>query len=214
MTIPVNGLDIKITFGSFCFIIHHHKKVNMHAIKTDVSKSGHLYARASRHLALIFLISLPLATAQSPAAEAPVVINLKQFKVLKGANGEPKFTDASLVLPGDVIEYRAVYTNRGAVPLSVIATLPVPESAEYVKDSAKSKSNLAHSVALKDLQFASEPLMKKTITSSGATLLQAVPYADYRFVRWDLSAIPAGSSVEVSIRAMISTQLDTEGSTK
>lgn len=170
--------------------------------------------RVAFHLALAILVSLTLAPALTHAADAPITINLKQFKVLKGVNGEPKFTDASLVLPGDVLEYRATYTNRGSVPLSVTATLPVPDNVEYVKDSAKSKANLAHSVALKDLQFASEPLMKKTISSSGVTLMQAIPYADYRFVRWDLSALAPGTSVEVSIRAMVSVNLDAESTPK
>jgi uncharacterized repeat protein (TIGR01451 family) len=149
-----------------------------------------------------------LAHAAEPVAgaktQSPIVITLKQFKVTKETNGEAKFVDASIVVPGDVLEYRATYTNRGNVPLSVVANLPVPQSVEYVKDSAKAKSNIPHAVAQKDGQFTSEPIMKKTVSAAGATLYQPVPYATYRFVRWDLGSMAPGTSVEVSIRAKVS----------
>jgi len=98
------------------------------------------------------LLTMPLdhlAHAAEPTAKgpSPIVITLKQFKVVKEANGETKLVDGTIVVPGDVLEYRAIYTNRGTVPLSVVASLPVPESVEYVKDSAKSKGNIPHTVA-------------------------------------------------------------------
>ena len=143
-------------------------------------------------------------------SKAPIVVRLKQFKVVKDAKGEPKLIDASLVLPGDVIEYQATYSNRGLTPLTVTATLPVPESVEYVKDSAKTSANLPHTVALKDSQFAQEPLVRKTTASGGAALTQQVPYAQYRFVRWDLGKLMPGASTEVSIRAQVSQTLEGE----
>jgi hypothetical protein len=41
---------------------------------------------------------------------------------------------------------------------------------------------------------------------------QAVPYAEYRFVRWDLGKLAPGKSAEVSIRAQVSQNLPEEGS--
>lgn len=164
--------------------------------------------RAVAASALVVLSSgWSVAQAAEPAAAAkaqsPIVVSLKQFKVVKDANGEAKYVDGSIVVPGDVLEYRATYTNRGSVPLAVVANLPVPESVEYVKASAKAKGNIVHTVAQKDGQFAAEPLMKRTVTASGATLMQPVPYAAYRFVRWDLGSMAPGSSVEVSIRTKV-----------
>jgi hypothetical protein len=86
--------------------------------------------------------------------------------------------------------------------------LPVPESVEYVKNSARSPNNVPHTVALKDSQFAPEPLQKKVSMSGGATVTQPVPYAEYRFVRWDLGKLAPGSSAEVSIRAQVAQNLD------
>jgi uncharacterized repeat protein (TIGR01451 family) len=149
----------------------------------------------------------PLAWAaddQAPAlSQSPIVVSLKQFKVTIDAKGTSKLGDASVVLPGDVIEYQATYSNRGASALAVTATVPVPEAVEYQKDSAKSKPSLPHVVALKDSLFAQEPLVKKVTMAGGATLAQPVPYADYRFVRWDLGRLLPNTSVEVSIRAKV-----------
>jgi uncharacterized repeat protein (TIGR01451 family) len=142
--------------------------------------------------------------------KVPIVVKLKQFKVVKDAKGEPKLMDASLVLPGDVIEYQATYSNRGLTPLSVTATLPVPESVEYVKESAKSSTSLPHTVALKDSQFAQEPLVRRVTETGGAAVTQQVPYAQYRFVRWDLGKLMPGASIEVSIRAQVAQNLEGE----
>jgi len=143
--------------------------------------------------------------------QQPIVVNLKQFKVTTGAKGETKLGDASLVLPGDVIEYQATYNNRSPTVLAVTATLPVPEAVEYIRDSAKSKPSLPHSVAQKDSQFAQEPLIKKVTTIGGAILSQPVPFADYRFVRWDLGRLLPNTSVEVSIRATVAQSLEGDG---
>jgi uncharacterized repeat protein (TIGR01451 family) len=142
--------------------------------------------------------------------QAPIAIELQQFKVVKDEKGETKFDKASLVLPGDVIEYRATYANHGATALPVVATLPIPEGLEYVKESAKAKNNILHTVAQKDAQFSNEPLVQKVSTASGATLSQSVPYASYRYVRWDLGRLPPGNSIEVSVRAKVTQNLEVD----
>jgi uncharacterized repeat protein (TIGR01451 family) len=176
---------------------------------TAKARSGSGVTRTLAVSALLLLFPVLGSTqavdsAANAKSQSPIVVSLKQFKVVKEANGDAKFVDGSIVVPGDVLEYRATYTNRGAVPLSVVASLPVPESVEYVKGSAKAKGNIAHTVAQKDAQFAAEPLMKPTLTASGATVMQAVPYSTYRFVRWNLGSMAPGTSTEVSIRTKVS----------
>jgi uncharacterized repeat protein (TIGR01451 family) len=143
-------------------------------------------------------------------SQSPIVISLKQFKVLNDEKGETKFLDAALVLPGDVIEYRASYSNRGSSALAVIATIPIPESTEYLKESASTRSGIPHTVALKDAQFSKEPLLQKTTAASGVTLYQPIPYASYRYVRWDLGKVAPGGLVEVSVRAKVSQNLEAD----
>lgn len=152
------------------------------------------------------------ATLGSAKNQTPITIELKQFKVLKDEHGNVKLMDASAVLPGDVIEYRALYSNRGNSALPVIATLPIPESLEYLKDSATADNKLAHTVALKDSQFSKEPLVQKFVTASGSTVSQPLPYASYRYVRWDLGNLPSGKSIEVSVRAKVAQNLVADAS--
>jgi uncharacterized repeat protein (TIGR01451 family) len=164
------------------------------------------------------LFSLGAAAADADAVtsplkeQAPIAINLKLFKVVKNEKGEQEYVDAALVLPGDIVEYRATYANRGKAALPVIATLPIPESMEYIKESAKAKDGIAHTVALKDSQFSKEPLLRQVATASGATLSQPLPYASYRYVRWDLGRLSPGNSIEVSVRAKVSQNLDVDAS--
>lgn len=152
--------------------------------------------------------------AASVRSQAPITVNLKQFKVLSDAKGEVQFTDASAVLPGDVIEYRAVYSNRGATTLPVVATLPIPESLEYLKESASASNKIAHTVALKDSHFSKEPLVQKLVPASGVTESQPLPYASYRYVRWDLGNLSPGKSVEVSVRAKVAQNLAADATTE
>lgn len=179
-------------------------------------------ARVIRQLSqFIFLLAIgifsfgAIAADADPVAmgvkkQAPIVIHLQQFKVTKDEKGEAKFEEATAVLPGELLEYRATYSNQGTTALPVVATLPIPEGLEYVKESAKSKNKIAHTVAQKDAQFSNEPLVQRVVTASGATLSQPIPYASYRYVRWDLGRLSPGNSIEVSVRAKVAQNLEVD----
>lgn len=193
-------------------------KVTPSASSASHSPSARPIRRVLALVGLLVMGFMPLAATAaeaSPAAasskiQAPIAINLKQFKVVQAENGEAKLLDAAVVMPGDVIEYRATYSNRGAATLPVVATMPIPENMEYIKDSAQANKKLAHTVALHDAQFSNEPLVKKVLTASGATLSQPIPYASYRYVRWDLGRLAPGNSIEVSVRAKVAQNLEVD----
>ena len=180
----------------------------------------HMLRRLSQFICLLALGGLSFgATAADADAvvagvkkSAPIAVHLQQFKVGKDDKGATKFDEATAVLPGEVIEYRATYSNHGATALPVVATLPIPEGLEYVKESAKAKNNLAHTVAQKDAQFSYEPLVQRVSTASGTTLSQPIPYASYRYVRWDLGRLSPGNSIEVSVRAKVAQNLEVDAS--
>jgi hypothetical protein len=152
-------------------------------------------------------MDVPATASASARVEAPILVTLTQFKVGQDASGKPALLDAKVVLPGDVLEYRAIYKNQSTLPLSVAATLPVPEALEYLGDSATGKSGessrMAHTVALKDSQFSAEPLMRKKVGADGATVTQVVPTSEYRYVRWNLEKLAPGASAEVTLRAKV-----------
>jgi len=127
-----------------------------------------------------------------------VVIQLSQKRVVSGPQGE-RLEEMSSVKPGDIIEYRATYTNVSKQPVQgLVAQLPVPEGLEYVPKSAK-PSNAALQMAARDGQFGVEPLQRKLADGS----VQPLPYNEYRTMRWNIGQLNAGASVAVSTRAKV-----------
>lgn len=139
------------------------------------------------------------ATMPDGASEGAVRVKLTQARVEIEA-GKEKLVAVETVKPGDVIEYRAVYTNTSKQSVrELMASLPVPQGLEYVAKSAKASAGLPTvQVAARDGKFGAEPLM---VTEGGKKV--AVPYAQYRELRWRVGAMEAGRSVTVSARARV-----------
>jgi uncharacterized repeat protein (TIGR01451 family) len=139
------------------------------------------------------------AKPQAEAAKKVVAAELTQFVVVKAADGKEQLLDASSVKPGDVLEYRVTYTNNTGKPVTgLVADLPIPEGLEYVPRSAKPGADLVKA-AVKDGEYAAEPLMRK----GKANKAEPVPYAEYRALRWTLGQLPAGGVAAVSARAKV-----------
>ncbi len=127
-----------------------------------------------------------------------VVVDLQVQKVVRQKDGAETMVDGQAG-PGDTLEYRATYTNRGAAPArGVLATLPVPpDGMEYVDASAAPAKVLA---SLDGKQFAPAPLQRVVVLPDGSRKSEAVPASEYRFLRWNLGDLDAGKSVVVRSR--------------
>lgn len=149
------------------------------------------------------------AVTSEGASEGAVRVKLTQARVVVDA-GKEKLVEVEIVKPGDVIEYRAVYTNTSKETVrDLVATLPMPEGLEYVAKSARATDGVsAMQAAARDGRFGAEPLM---VTQGGAKV--PVPYAQYRSLRWQVGAMAAGRSVTVSARARVPTPSSTTGAT-
>lgn len=184
-----------------------HKKSNKPLSRLIYASVVILLASLLNQAAMAVEAEIPATATASGTAQAPVLVTLTQFKWGQDEKGTPQLQDAKVVMPGDVMEYRASYKNQSTKTLSVVATLPVPEALEYQQDSAMARDahnhRIAHTVALRDEQFAAEPLMAKLVLSDGTNVTHAVPYAEYRFVRWNLQDLAPGATVEVSLRAKV-----------
>lgn len=145
--------------------------------------------------------------AQAQLADAPVkaadqsstavVAELKQYVVQTEA-GKEVLKPAAAVKPGDVIEYRVTYTNRGkALVRDVKAELPIPQGLEYISKSARPTQSAE--AAVRGGAYAREPLMR----DAAGGKKEPVPYGEYRSLRWTLGQIPAGAKAEVSARARV-----------
>lgn len=141
----------------------------------------------------------PVAAPSAPAVEKTVAVGLTQFKVVKAADGKEQLLDASSVKPGDILEYRATYTNNtGKAVSGLVADLPIPEGLEYLPRSAKPGAALVKA-ATKDGAYGAEPLMRKAQNNKA----EPVPYSDYRALRWTLGQLPADGVTAVSARAKV-----------
>ena len=153
--------------------------------------------------AALWWLNVPWTLAHAEAT-SPLNVQLTQFKVGQDRDGRPVLTEAAQIAPGDLLEYKATYSNQGTEPLAVIAVLPVPQSMEYVPNSALHAAGFRHEVAQQDQRFAAEPLKFKVPGADNSQPVALVPYANYRFVQWDLGSLAPGTSVEVRLRASVS----------
>lgn len=147
-------------------------------------------------LLMAITVSFSFLAHAAPAAE-PVKVALQALKVVD-VNGKETLTESKTAKPGEVLEYRAVYSNVSKkIITNLAATLPVPVGMEYVGLSVKPAGALA---STDGKVFSAMPLMRKG--ASGKT--EAVPLADYRALRWTVSSLQPGKPFEVSARMRVS----------
>lgn len=139
---------------------------------------------------------------QGVAANEVVAVKLEQFKVTKNPSGQDALVDAKTVKPGDVVEYRATYTNRDNRPVKGLqATLPIPVGMHYLPKTARPDVGRVQA-ATQGGSYASEPLMHE-VRVNGKLQSEPVPYSQYRSLRWDLGVLPAGGEAVVSVRTQV-----------
>lgn len=152
-------------------------------------------------------ISAPAKPTAVIQAAKPVTIKLTQFKVIKAQDGKESLVDAATVKPGDIIEYRAVYSNRSDKAVrNLTGELPIPEGLEYLPKSAAPGASLVQA-ATKNGVFGAEPLVRQ---NAGKT--EPVPYSEYRTLRWNLGQLPAGGEAAISARARVETYVAPQAS--
>lgn len=157
-----------------------------------------------KNIALALIASLLLATPLIAAEKGDVVVDLKGFKVVTGADKKESILSVDKAKPGDIIEYRATYTNKGKnAAANLKATLPIPTGTEYLGNSARPATVLA---SLDGKTFSPAPLKRKVTLPSGKTELENVPSSEYRALRWELAELKAGQSSVFSMRVKISTE--------
>ncbi|HEY2952420.1 MAG TPA: hypothetical protein VGK40_07555 [Verrucomicrobiae bacterium] len=136
-------------------------------------------------------------------SKGDVAISLVAQKVSIAADGKEVLRVADRAMPGEVIQYDARYKNGGKEKVrSLEPTLPIPPGLEYLPDSAKPAPAKA---SLDGKKFAPVPLTRPVRMPDGQVVEQAVPFSEYRALRWNVGDLPAGESVTVSARARLST---------
>ncbi len=140
------------------------------------------------------------AYAQEPGFD-PVAIVLEAKKVVVAADGTEDLGDAVEVNPGDVVEYRATYSNSGkAQGKGLLGTLPVPGGMVFVPGSETPAQITA---SLDGSSFATPSLKREVTLANGETKLVEVPFSEYRYLRWNLDQLEPGAKRTVSARMQV-----------
>ncbi|HTD88501.1 MAG: hypothetical protein DMF06_11330 [Verrucomicrobia bacterium] len=152
-------------------------------------------------LALALVLFFRPEGALAQAAKNDVVVTLKAQKVLHAADGSETLQVAERAMPGEVIQYDAVYKNQSKSGVrNLVPTLPIPRGLEYIPDSAKPAPAKA---SLDGKIFEPLPLKRKVTLPSGETVEQPVPPSEIRALRWEIGDLDAGAAKEISARARL-----------
>lgn len=158
-----------------------------------------------RRVLLAFMLTLLFLSLGAQAREArdkdPLSVTLVHQRVVIGKDGSERYVPANRARPGDLIAYRATYTNRAKRPLSrVLATLPIPAGMVYVPASAEPKEVLA---SLDGVHFEPVPLKRMVKNEDGIKVPREVPVREYKALRWKLDILSAGKAETVKARMHI-----------
>jgi uncharacterized repeat protein (TIGR01451 family) len=157
--------------------------------------------RTLRAFAALALTVAGLGSCALAYAEGDVKVDLTAHRILVSQGKETRLP-AEQAEPGDVIEYRATYANRGNTPVrNLEATLPVPAGLEYLPRTAHPVRLLA---SLDGRTFAPVPLTRRVKLPSGKTVVREVPAAEYRALRWSIGSLAANSARTVEARMRVS----------
>jgi uncharacterized repeat protein (TIGR01451 family) len=160
----------------------------------------HLWIKCLFFAAVAALLAIPAVAAD----KGSVTVKLTSHKVVSTTSGKDKLERADKAKPGDVIEYKAVYHNKGkGNATNVKGIIPIPKGTAFIPGSAKPAQITA---SLDDKKYSIPPLKRKVTLPSGKVELRDVPYEEYRSIRWDLKTLPPGKSAAVSMRVKISTE--------
>jgi uncharacterized repeat protein (TIGR01451 family) len=148
---------------------------------------------------VLVVVAAPQTFAQ--AAKNDVVVTLKAQKVLRGPDGNEVLKVADRAMPGEVIQYDAIYKNESKNGVrNLVPTLPIPPGLEYIPDSAKPAPAKA---SLDGKTFEPLPLKRQVKLATGETVEQPVPPSEIRALRWELGDLDAGAAAQISARARL-----------
>jgi len=160
---------------------------------------------------LLNFVNLTPVSAQNAAgkvAKEPIEIELQAFKVVRNDEGKEQFQTAQNMKPGDILEYRAVYTNVSQKEVKNLqANLPIPTTTELLLNTVAPK---AVNASLDGRTFSPAPLMRAVKMPNGTTKNRAVPQSLYRTLRWPVGTIAPGQNVTVRARVRLNKTFSSE----
>jgi uncharacterized repeat protein (TIGR01451 family) len=155
---------------------------------------------ASRHRCFLTLIAV-FAVSGMAWGQAPQITSELQVQRVEMVNGQSVYKPAPVSKPGDILEYRATYTNHGNTAVNgLIANLPIPAGTTLVDRSQLPPDALA---STDGIRFAPLPLTRTVHLPDGSTHQESVPLSEYRALRWNLGTLAPGKSAQAQARVSV-----------
>lgn len=159
-------------------------------------------------LALLAVAGLSLASWTLAEVRLSATVHRVDGWIEEGGGLQPQLADAALVAAGDELRYTIAFTNTGLVPVDpgvIVITNPIPESTEYVWDTAGGINArlLYHASAVAEASVddaradgAFLPLDELVVTEGA--LVRSAAAAEVHAIRWIYEAfLQPGESSEV-----------------
>lgn len=160
------------------------------------------HRRCTLFCAFMFAIGTPAAWAAS------AVTSQLEVRQVTMESGHEALKPASAARPGDLLQYRATYTNAGnAAAEHLLANLPVPSGTTLQADGMDPTGAQA---SLDGKQFAPMPLMRPVLGKDGKPHQQPVPLSEIRSLRWDLGTLASHQTRAVQLRVHVNATTTTE----
>ena len=174
----------------------------MKTLKSAQTTAGRRFFSALFNVALLATAlagATPLNAQTAP--KNPVAISLTAQKVTRDAEGKEQLKPADRALPGEVVQYDALYKNTSSTGVRNLApTLPIPPGLEFLPETVNPMPAFA---SVDGRTFAPFPLVRKVTKPDGTVEEQAVPASEYRALRWTVGDLESGKSILVSARARL-----------
>lgn len=143
-------------------------------------------------LLAVFISASVISTAQ--AADA-LKMQLQANKIIKKADGQTVAVAASNAKAGEIVQYRATYTNVISQPLSDVAvTLPIPANMTFTGEAKPSSAQ----ATIDGKNYSDMPLVRKV---NGKIV--KVPLSEYKALRWNIKWLPANKAADVSLNTIV-----------
>ncbi|MEO1021084.1 MAG: hypothetical protein AAFW89_00955 [Bacteroidota bacterium] len=153
-------------------------------------------------LLLVLLGTVSQIMAQQNAI-GPVSSVIEVYVITTDNSGNEVATKTEQVTPGDVVEYRVIYTNNqneGITNLQPV--LPIPLGMEFIMNSPSPQVEGA-SISNTGQDFQRLPLTRTVRKPDGATVTEEIPVREYRRLRWMVPSLGARESVTLRARVKV-----------
>ena len=139
-----------------------------------------------------------LAIAAASYASGPIHGNIEAFLINNDGSGSESIEVASQAEPGDVIEYRLVFTNSGEADVFGLNVVnPIPDNTSFIEQSAMTAIPSTFMVSIDGGEtFESTPVTRIETQADGSQKEVVVPPSLYTHVQWKAEeALPSSGGM-------------------